>query len=417
MIKNNKDKIKILNVFFSNSASGYRKGWNRFDIFTGLLRKKDCEVWILGYLQNWKNNKEKLFGKIHMDYNNKIINLTQPRWIDSIDVIFNNLGFLGGFAYALMMHILCKKFNFKTIILADDMSGTNFYFLIINKLLFLKINTIIDYQDLTARMHTYKSKNKIRRIIEILLDEVINPKFAGKLITITEYGKNYLAMRSGVKKIFVLPNICIVNSELILLSKELIRKELGLPLDKKIIVWSGFLGGQTTKDVFLLLKAITLTSIKDNIMVVIIGETNNVDSKILKTYADKHKLNLIFTGYLPSDGDLYWKYLRAADIGVFLRPNSDYAHFLTGRKVVDFISVGLPVIVPCLKGQLETIKGNGICYIPEDAKDLAEKINEIFKLDLNLLSQKSIEIAEKFLSPEVIETKIEKEKIIETFLK
>jgi len=35
------------------------------------------------------------------------------------------------------------------------------------------------------------------------------------------------------------------------------------------------------------------------------------------------------------------------------------------RKVSDYMGVRLPVIVPCLKGQLEVIKGNGLCYKPE----------------------------------------------------
>jgi glycosyltransferase involved in cell wall biosynthesis len=84
----------------------------------------------------------------------------------------------------------------------------------------------------------------------------------------------------------------------------------------------------------------------------------------------------------------------AADIGIFIRPRTLFSHFLSGRKVSDYMRVGLPVIVPCLAGQLEVIKGNGLCYKPEDVKDLAMKIDKILEMDLDYMGYISRQIVE-----------------------
>jgi glycosyltransferase involved in cell wall biosynthesis len=55
------------------------------------------------------------------------------------------------------------------------------------------------------------------------------------------------------------------------------------------------------------------------------------------------------------------------------------------------------VIVPCLKGQLEVIKGNGLCYKPEDTKDLAMKIDKILEMDLQHMGSLSRQIVESNL--------------------
>jgi glycosyltransferase involved in cell wall biosynthesis len=64
---------------------------------------------------------------------------------------------------------------------------------------------------------------------------------------------------------------------------------------------------------------------------------------------------------------------------------------------MDYMGIGLPVIVPCLAGQLEIIRGNGLCYKPGDVLDLAKKIDEILNLDLINMGMKSREIANSIL--------------------
>jgi glycosyltransferase involved in cell wall biosynthesis len=393
---NNIKSIRILHVFFSGSTSGYRSGWIRFDTITELLREKGFDVWILGYAQNWSNLKRKILGSIDVDTKNKIINITQPRWLAAIDVLINNFILLGGFGYAMLLYTICKKLKINSIILADDMIGTNFYFLLIKKISKMKINTIIDYQDLTARLHTFKSKNFLKRIISTTVDEVVNPKLAKKIITITNFGKEFLFHRSKINKGFVIPNLFRPEYQIEEnYNKDEIRRKLGLPSQSIIFIWSGHLGGFTTDDVLFLIRALSLSKNKSKILLLLTGSAPDRDKIIINSFAKEVGVNIKHIGYV--DKKLYWQYLMAADIGIFIRPRTLFSHFLTGGKVMDYMGIGLPVIVPCLAGQLEIIKGNGLCYKPEDVLDLAKKIDEILNLDLINIGMKSREIANSIL--------------------
>jgi glycosyltransferase involved in cell wall biosynthesis len=390
--------IRILHVFFSGSTSGYRPGWIRFDTITELLREKGFDAWVLGYAQNWSNLKRKILGGIDVDTKNKIINITQPRWLAAIDVLINNFILLGGLGYAILLYLVCKKLKINSIILADDMVGTNFYFLLIKKMFRMKINTIIDYQDLTARLHTFKSKNFLKRIISTTIDEVINPKLAKKIITITNFGKEFLFHRSKINKGFVIPNLFRPEYQIEEnYNKNEIRRKLGLPSQSIILIWSGHLGGFTTDDVLFLIRALSLSKNKSKILLLLIGSAPGRDKIIINSFAKEVGVNIKYLGFIDNRKLSYWQYLMASDIGVFIRPRTLFSHFLTGRKVMDYMGTGLPVIVPCLAGQLEIIKGNGLCYKPEDVLDLAKKIDEILNLDLINMGMKSREIVNSIL--------------------
>ena len=393
---NNIKPIRILHAFFSVSTSGYRPGWGRFDMITELLRGKGFDVWVLGYAQNWSNIKRKILGSIDVDAKNKIINITQPRWLAAIDVLIHNFILLGGLGYAMLLYTICKKLKINSIILADDMVGTNFYFLLIKKMTRMKINTIIDYHDLTARLHTFKSKNFLKRIISTTIDEVINPKLAKKIITITNFGKEFLFHRSKINKGYVIPNLFRPEYQIEeKYNKNEIRRKLGLPSQSIILIWSGPLGGLTTDGVLFLIRALSLSKNKSKILLLLTGSAPNRDKIIINSFAKKVGVNIKHIGYV--DKKLYWQYLMAADIGVFIRPRTLFSHFLTGGKVMDYMGVGLPVIIPCLAGQLEIIRGNGLCYKPEDVLDLAKKIDEILNLDLINMGIKSKEITNSIL--------------------
>jgi glycosyltransferase involved in cell wall biosynthesis len=391
--------IRILHVFLSGSTSGYRPGWMRFDTITELLREKGFDVWVLGYAQNWSNLKHKILGSIEIDAKNKIINITQPKWLKAIDVLRRIFLLLGGLGYAVQLYTICKKLKINTIILADDMIGTNFYFLLMKNICRMKINTIIDYQDLTARMQTFKSKNIIKRIISTTIDEVINPKLAKKIITITNFGKEFLFHRSKINKAFVIPNIFRPEYQIEKnYNKDEIRRKLGLPSQSIIFIWSGGLGGFTTNDILFLIRALSLSKNKSKILLLLIGHGTDRDKFYIDYFARKAGVNVKHVGYVDAKSYIYWQYLMAADIGIFIRPRTLFSHFLTGRKVMDYMGIGLPVIVPCLAGQLEIIKGNGLCYKPEDVLDLAKKIDEILNLDLINMGIKSKEITNSILN-------------------
>jgi glycosyltransferase involved in cell wall biosynthesis len=277
------------------------------------------------------------------------------------------------------------------------MIGTNFYFLLIKKIFGIKINTIIDIHDLTARMQTFKSKNILKRVVSTTIDEVINPKLAKKIITQTNFAKDFLFHRSKINKGFVIPHISKFDSKLNLkINKEEAKRILGLDPKYIIFIWSGHLGGFTTNDVLFLIKGISMSKYRDNIQLLLTGSSPNYYTiNYIYSYAKRLNVNVKHVGYL--DKKTYMQYLQASDVGVFIRPRTLFAHFLTGGKVFDYMLAGLPVIVPCLKAQLETIKGNGLCYKPGDAKDLALKIDKILEMNLRRMGFISREIAENNL--------------------
>jgi glycosyltransferase involved in cell wall biosynthesis len=394
---NNIKSIRILHVFFSGSTSGYKPGWDRFDTITELLREKGFDVWVLGYAQNWSNLKRKILGSIDIDLKNKIINITQPRWLSTLEYYSTyNLVFIMGIGYAVLLYKVCKNLKINTVILADDIIGINFYFLLMKKIFRMKINTIINYEDLNARMHTFKSKNILMKIVSTIIDEVINPKLAKKIITITNFGKEFLFHRSKINKGFVIPYLFRPENQIEENhNKNEIRRKLGLNPQSIIFIWSGHLGGFTTDDVLFLIRALSLSKNKSKILLLLTGSATDRDKIIINSFAKKVGVNVKHVGYV--DKKLYWQYLMAADIGVFIRSRTLFSHFLSGTKVADYMRIGLPVIVPCLKGQLEVIKGNGLCYKPEDVKDLAMKIDKILEMDLQYMGYISRKIIENNL--------------------
>jgi glycosyltransferase involved in cell wall biosynthesis len=388
---------KLSRILFTFLASGYRLNWDRFNTIIELLREKGFDVWVLGYAQNWSSIKRKILGSIDIDLKNKIINITQPRWLSTIEYYSTyNLVFIMGIGYAVLLYKVCKNLKINTVVLADDMVGINFYFLLIKKIFRMKMNTIIDYADLRARWHTFKGKNILMRIISTTIDEVINPKLAKKIITITNFGKEFLFHRSKINKGYVIPLISKFSFELNLnIDRKEVKKLLGLDPKYFIFIWCGHLGGFTTYDVLFLIKGISMSKYRDNIQLVLAASASNHDINHIYSYAKRLNVNVKYIGYL--DKKTLMKYLQASDVGVFIRPQTLFTHFLSGTKVYDYMLAGLPVIVPCLKGQLETIKGNGLCYKPGNVKDLAMKIDKILEMNLEYMGAVSREIAKNNL--------------------
>ena len=377
-------------------------GWGRFDTINELLRNGGFDVWIIWYIQNWSCIKHKILGNIEVDLKNKIINITIPRWLVAINVLINQF-ILDGIGYAIPLYIICKKLKMKAIILQDYMIEVNFFFLLFKKIFRLKISTIIDYHDLIARWAYYNSKNKLKKLLEpfhVAIDEVINPKLAGKIIAVTNFLKNFIFHRSKINKGLVIPEVFKSPYQIeVNYDKNELRRKLGLNPHSVILIWAGALGGFAVDDILFLIRAISLSRNKNKILLLLLAWGASKDTIItINNFAKEVGVNIKYLGYIDNRKLLYWEYLMASDIGVFIRPRTLFSHALTGRKVQDYIGVGLPVIVPCLAGQLEIIKQNGLCYKPEDVLDLAKKIDEILNLDLISMGMKSRKIANSILN-------------------
>jgi glycosyltransferase involved in cell wall biosynthesis len=128
------------------------------------------------------------------------------------------------------------------------------------------------------------------------------------------------------------------------------------------------------------------------IKLVIVGELGN-DITVLKNHITEEGLahRIIFTGHVP-ESDLYLIYANAT---VFCFPS--YAEGF-GLPPLEAMQCGVPVIVS-KRTALPEVCGDAAIYIdPDDAEDIAEKINFLLN-DVNLYNKKvtdGINHAKKF---------------------
>ncbi len=155
-------------------------------------------------------------------------------------------------------------------------------------------------------------------------------------------------------------------------SKFQIRQELGLPQDKKIILYSGHLyewkGVQTLADAARLLD--------DRFLIVFVGGT----SRDIKRFADRNKsaLHIKILGYQPHY--LIPHYLNAADALVL--PNSaerdDARLYTSPMKLFEYMTAHTPLIASRVPALQEILNDrNAIFFKPDDPRDLANVIQKV----------------------------------------
>lgn len=177
------------------------------------------------------------------------------------------------------------------------------------------------------------------------------------------------------KKIFLSPSA--VGQEFFRkLKKKTARKKLKLPINKKIIAYSGKLTKE--KGLKTLLAAAKRVSKKKDILFLLIGSSFIAgEDKEISKIAKKTK-NILYLGYKPYNKIPF--YLKAADILVL--PNSGkteekiYKKYTSPVKLYEYLASGKPVIaskIPALEKTVEE-KRQVLFFKPDNSKELAEKI-------------------------------------------
>lgn len=192
----------------------------------------------------------------------------------------------------------------------------------------------------------YKYLKYIERKVFFKSDLAISLTFIGKKILIDEQLKNE-------DKIEVIPTC--VNFELFKpfsekIKKE-IREELKIPLDSKVMLYSGSLGGSYRTDLLLLFFK-ELLKINPNSYFIFLTHSNH---SIAKQEIEKSKIPLEKFRIVSTSFSNVYRYLMAGDIGLIMYSKAFSVSGRSPTKLGEYWSAGLPVLSAKGIGDLEQI--------------------------------------------------------------
>lgn len=198
---------------------------------------------------------------------------------------------------------------------------------------------------------------------------------AKALVVLTGFIKNTLIKNSiDQDKILVVPDG--VNLDLfdIDISKDEARKRTDLPLDKKIIMYTGSFYLYDWKGIDILLDSSKYFSQKD-LTLVLVGGNNEEILKIKEKYQFK---NIILIPRVPySDVAIY---LKSADVLVLpnKKGNIMSEEYTSPLKLFEYMASGVPIAASDLPSIREILnENNAILIEPNNSEKLAQGINMV----------------------------------------
>ncbi|MBI1888945.1 MAG: glycosyltransferase family 4 protein [Candidatus Spechtbacteria bacterium] len=204
--------------------------------------------------------------------------------------------------------------------------------------------------------------------------------FCDYLLPTTSAMAEYLSSvsRGARKKIAVLPNGIDMQRFAHACSQDECRNILGLPHDKKIVLYSGNIVER--KGMHVLADAASFLS--NSILVVFIGGTDENAIMALRERA-KEKKNVLIMGYRPHEEIPYW--MCASDVVV--SPNSldaktfqDEAaiYWTSPMKIFEYMASRRPIVASDTPAMRELLNERNALLVPSDnPKALAEGIKKI----------------------------------------
>jgi glycosyltransferase involved in cell wall biosynthesis len=183
----------------------------------------------------------------------------------------------------------------------------------------------------------------------------------------------------GFDHVLPLPNGIDLSEFSFTADKHALRKELGLPADKKIALYSGFLYGWKGVDTLVDAAPIIEMSAPDVRLVIVGGSAEDV-AAYKRTISERKITNMGFIGY--RDRKVIPRYLKAAD--VLLLPNSarsqESVRYTSPIKLFEYMASGIPIVASDLPSLREILnEGNSVLVPPDDAEGLARGLIGILK--------------------------------------
>lgn len=218
----------------------------------------------------------------------------------------------------------------------------------------------IFFRDFILEVHTLPKK------IGYLRGHLFNG--ARKIIVLTDFLKNTL-IKSGINagKILVSPDAVDMGEFDISISKEQAREKLGLPKDKKIILYTGSFLLYGWKGVDVLLKTARL--LPENYLLVLVGGHPWEMEKIRQEY-DLEKIELV--PYTPHR--IIPFYLKSADILVIPNKQGDKIseEYTSPLKLFEYMASRRPIVSSDLPSLREILtEKEALFFEPGSSDDLA----------------------------------------------
>lgn len=192
---------------------------------------------------------------------------------------------------------------------------------------------------------------------------------SAKLIVISDgLRKELISAGMSSEKIIIARDGVDLRSFSIMKSKDECRSELGLPADKKIVLYAGHLYAWKGADVL----ADAADFLPDDVLVYIVGGTK----KDMADFSARHKnKNLNITGWQEPQRIPLW--LKAADLLILptssrTKIGSDYTSPL---KLFEYLASGTPIIASNLPSLREVVTDKEVIFFePDNAGSLVQKI-------------------------------------------
>ena len=171
------------------------------------------------------------------------------------------------------------------------------------------------------------------------------------------------------------------------------RKDIGLDLNSKIVLYSGALREGRGVN-----KVIEIAMIKKDTQFLIFGGRDKKRLNFLK-HRSKDVSNIHFFGFVKKDK--LKKYMDAADI--FIMPhqkNCDIIKFTSPLKMFEYLAMGRPIVASEFPVFKEVLRNdfNALLVKPESQNDFAKKIDVLFndKNKYNFLSKNAIILSKEY---------------------
>lgn len=206
-------------------------------------------------------------------------------------------------------------------------------------------------------------------------------RFSDYLLPTTAAMADYLesVFAGARKKIFVFPNGIDIERFSNVPSKEECRKIVGLPQDKKIVLYSGNIVER--KGMYVLADAASFLG--DSFLVVFVGGTDENAIYRLKERIGKRE-NAMVVGYRPHEEISFW--IGAADAVV--SPNSVDAktfqdkaaiYWTSPMKIFEYMAGRRPIVASDTPAMRELLnENNAVLVAPDNPQALAEGIEKVF---------------------------------------